>query len=415
MGNTTPKILMVTYGSVRDVTRILNEGKALVEAGYHITVLGAPREGFQSIPASETLQGMDILLMPLITRIHPVELFGAFWRLLRADIGQTTAVMPKGRSSIRTSINIVLFNLWLLRIGWRFKVTIIHCHEIWPLFAAWMLSRSRSALIYDSWESAPNLYPGGFRKALVIRLEKWLIRKVDKVITVGERLKRELLSAGAKQVEIVGNWKQLSAFEASPEKVSEVKSRLNLIPDQLVILYIGFLFPHREILPLLEAVKQSPDVVLLIGGRGDLENEVIDASKTSSNIIWLGWVQQEEVPVYTAIADVIYCCLDPNVSATYYAMPNKIFEAFAGGKVMLARKDVGEFGEVLENTQTGYLINNVQPDTLLEAFERLKKPDLMHQLQQNILKVRDQYDWPIAEKRLLELYADLLGKKPESR
>ena len=48
----------------------------------------------------------------------------------------------------------------------------------------------------------------------LVRLENFFIRRIDLLITVGEKLRRHFAERGARHSVVVGNWKRLERFLA---------------------------------------------------------------------------------------------------------------------------------------------------------------------------------------------------------
>jgi glycosyltransferase involved in cell wall biosynthesis len=155
-------------------------------------------------------------------------------------------------------------------------------------------------------------------------------------------------------------------------------------------------------------VSAQPEVTLLISGEGVLKDKVLEAADQSPNIRWLGWLTIEAIGFYTALADVVYYSINPDQSPqANYSTPNKLFEALAAGKAMIARRGVGEIGEILEQTGAGLLLDEITSESLQEAFRQLENPETLKALQECSKAARNTYHWGEAEKRLLTLYAEL--------
>jgi glycosyltransferase involved in cell wall biosynthesis len=404
-------VLMLVNTHVYDDPRVISEGASLAQAGYNVRIIGAARQG--GLPVQDTIRGMNVLLTPMVTEARPLPLLRALWRWLRGDIGKITQTPQSPKTNM---VSFLFFNLWALRVGMKMPADIIHAHDLSPLPVAWLLARWRRApLIYDAHESAPDFYTG-LKGRLVAKLEKALIGKPDAVITVGERLARALRERGAKRVIVIGNWKRLEQFTLDAQRLETKCHELGLERKQLVISYIGALETDRAIQPLLDAVEQSPNVTLLMGGRGSQQAAVEAAANRSRNIRWLGWVDMAEIPTYTHLSDAVYYCLsisqdsqaDLNVDNNYYSTPNKLFEAFAAGKAIIARRGIGEIGEILEQIPAGILLDEVTPKTLKAAFKQLENPATLKRLQEAALAAREHYHWGMAEERLRQLYDELI-------
>ena len=63
------------------------------------------------------------------------------------------------------------------------------------------------------------------------RLENFLIRRIDLLITVGEKLRRHFAERGARHSVVVGNWKRLGDFSRTEQQNLEVRRQLG-IPDE---------------------------------------------------------------------------------------------------------------------------------------------------------------------------------------
>ncbi len=404
-----PLILMLSYSHIYDDPRVVPMGAALVNAGYRVQVIGlALHDGF---PIQGMAQGMDIILTPLpYGRL--VDLLRACGRLLRGDLREVAS--PPVRRANKFSA--LLFNLWALRLGLSLKPAAIHCHTHAPLPGAWLLARwHRVPLVYDSTESVPDYldeFPNTLMNRLVRQIEAAVVRRAEVIITVGERLAASLRERGARDVEIIGSWKRLEEYQIAPDILQAERDKLGLAHNKLIIAYFGNLHPERSLQPLLEAVADMPDVELLISGKGLLENQVIKASENNLNIHWLGWIPLNRLPLYTRLADAVYYCLDPQVThQAYYSTPNKLFEGFAAGCAIIARRDVGEIGEIVADTGSGVLLDEVTSATLKAAFKQLQSVEWLQALQQAAQAAGERYNWKIAEQKLQTLYQRLTSAR----
>ena len=185
----------------------------------------------------------------------------------------------------------------------------------------------------------------GWIKRCIRGLERFLIRRAHAVITVGDLLAAELQQRGARRTWVVGNWKDPADFAVSSDEATAVRSDLGL-DDGLVVTYVGWLNADRGIGQLLEAVADLPDAHLVIGGDGPFAPEVARSAAACTRIHTLGYVDPVKVPVYTAIADVIYYGLDASNPNVAFSAPNKLFEALAAGKAVVCNR-CGEIGRIV--------------------------------------------------------------------
>ncbi len=391
---------MLANTHVRDDPRVMPEAASLARAGYAVCVLGAARVGGRA--TCETAQGVRIINLPMVTGGQPLRLLRELWRVLRGKLPPTTA----GQGYVNNSrLATIFFTLWALRIGLRLPAVVVHCHDIAQLPPGWVLARiKRRRLVYDAHDDAADYYG-----KIGSTLEQLFIRRADVVITVGERLAEKLRQRGGRRVVVIGNWKNLAEYDQANPRIAALRQSLHL-DQQLTICYYGTLNHIRYLPELLQAVEQSPEVTLLISGKGPFSAEVMAAAERAPNIRWLGWLSLEELPLYTLAADVVYCCINPDVFVQApYVVPNKLFEAFAAGKVILAKRGVGEMAEILEKIPAAVMLDDVTPETLKQALRELQHPATRQRLQDGAQQGRDQYNWGMAEERLYALYADLLN------
>jgi hypothetical protein len=306
---------------------------------------------------------------------------------------------------------LLFYNLWVLRLAFAERPDAIHCQEHQPLPAAWLAARVlRVKLVYDSHENTSlNRADIGFKGGMTIRIERFFLSRVDAVITVGERLAQFLRDRGARRVVVVGNWKRLDDFRVSGDELSALRLELGLANSPLVISYFGWLDETRDIRPLLDAIALTPDVHLLIAGRGKLEADVEQAGQKASNIHWLNWLPLDRVPLYTLLSDVVYCCMNPSLRQLEFQMPNKLFDAFVARKAIIARQTAGEMTDLLERYPAGVVLEDVTVESLQAAFRLLQDPPRLREYQAQAEAGGREYNSDVAANRLEELFGDLLG------
>lgn len=403
-------ILMAGNTYVPDDPRIIFAAESLQNMGYTVTLIGAARQRDGTVQVLQHIRGVNTIITPQMRSHHIVELARQMWQVITGRLPPTTVAHARYRTS---RMSFLLFNLWVLRIGLGVPVDVVHCHDLSPLPGSWLLARlKRARLIYDAHENAPTIY-GGRKGAFIARLERWLLPRANVVISAGMRLQQALEQRGARKVVHIGNWKRLDDYAVTREDIEAIRDELQIDDDDLVIVYIGTIDPSREIYPLLDAIKESPDVHLVIGGAGQLVDDVIEAAKHYPNIHWLRWVDVNRVPLYTTLADSLYCCLDVSTytEKNYFApAANKLFEGFAAGVPLIARRGVNEMGDILEDVGSGILLDEVTPESVCGAFQKLRDPLIAQNLRANALTARNQYNWGMAEQRLAQIYAELLSQ-----
>ena len=373
-----PTIAMLLDNAFRPDPRVANEARSLAGAGYRVLLFAWDRAGDR--PAREDWHGVEIRRLG-----------------------------PRSRHGLGSRQMIYLALFWW-HCFWRLigrEVDAIHCHDFNTLPLGWLLAAlKRCRLVYDAHESyadmlAENVAP--WIKAAIVGVERLLCRRTDAALTVGSLLEAELRRRGARHTWVVGNWKRLDEFAFEGKAVADRRHELGL-NGSLLVTYIGWLNADRGIVPLLEAVEAREGISLLVGGDGPSADDVRAAVERCPRIRYLGFVNPAEIPLYTAMADVIYYGLDSaNVNASYSA-PNKLFEALAAGRALVCNR-IGEIGRIVDDEACGRVVEELTRDALADALDQLRDPERLAACQAAAREAGDErYNWSKAEERLLDLY-----------
>lgn len=369
--------------------RPYREALALVRAGYQVTILCWDRG--EGLPLSETLDGIKI------ERIR-----------LRST---------HGRGSTQAFF---LPILWMKMVTLLFRKgpDILYCHDFDTLPAglfARMLSPWKK-VIFDSHEVFSRMLGSNVSaplKRFVAWLEKKLVPMADHVVVTCPAMKRFYEPYGVKAMTEIGSWKDPEDYCFPAGILEEEKEKLG-IRGQLVIAYIAQLGPDRIIAPLLAAVSKDPGLFLIVGGTGVQQGLVEKAAAMAPNIRYLGYVKEDKVRFYTALADVIYYGYDKFAGMAECNSPNKLFEALAAGKAFLGG-DFGQMGEVLKEESCGIVLNEFTEQSIGEALSRLKGKEILSAFQKNAKAAAlRKYNWGTVER---SLFSVLEGAKcgPETR
>lgn len=376
------KVLMLLTNCFDPDPRVHMEARTLTEHGDRVTILGWDRDVKR--PREERIEDIRV------QRIH-----------LRSTHGRGTAQVP------------FLLAFWALALieGLRQDFDVVHCHDLDTLPLGLVLGRiRRKKVVFDAHESFPDMLagnvPNGLRKVLRL-MEDILVRRVDALLTVGELLRREYQGRGARATYVVGNWKRLEDYALSAQQAIEERRRLGIPDDKLVITYIAWLSQERRLGALLEAVEKGQGIFLLIGGDGPLREEVQRRSRDRRNIRYLGYVDPSQVPLYTAVADVIYYGFDPANPNAQYSAPNKLFEALAAGKAVITGR-FGEIADIVQRERCGLCLPSLTRENIADAFQTLRQRGILKCYQQNAERAgQERYNWPRAAQELLRAYERL--------
>jgi len=210
-------------------------------------------------------------------------------------------------------------------------------------------------------------------------LERQVLGKCDKLITVSDFLKQEFEQLGAKgkSYAIYNGFDSSDYLQNEPNLPKENK--------KFVISYIG-LFPGlSNPINLWKNLKQIFDSnkdfknVLKIVLVGNIDNSILQDLEENDlmNFVELkGIVSHNEAVEFQKTSDLLLLCI-PNVENSKGILTGKLFEYLASEKPIIAFGDVkGDVAQILKETQAGELFSYQENDKisefLLQTFEAFK-------------------------------------------
>lgn len=376
-------VAMLVSNACAPDRRVLREAQALAGQGHHVTVIAWDREGHQ--PAQEILAGIPI------ERIGVTSGYGLGLRRL----GQWPAF---ARQALRR----------LRRQDW----DAIHCHDLDTLPIGYLHTRRQTAsvpLIFDAHESYPDLvspWLPGWAVGALRRVERFLARRVDAVVTVGDLL-ADHYRQWARCVVVVRNCQAPAPTLADP---AALRHQWGLDTVELLVCYIGGFTRGRVLLPLLEAIKADPALGLVLVGEGPQAPLLLEAAGSADRILYLGRrVPPDQVVNIMRSCDVVYYGLRPDFPNNRFSAPNALYSALEAGRPLLTT-DVGEIARVVRDEGCGILLTAPTAEALSAGLARLRVPQVREAMADSARRAAEtRYNWAAAEAELLQLYRQLWG------
>jgi glycosyltransferase involved in cell wall biosynthesis len=374
-------ITMLLSNAFRPDPRVEREAFALVHAGYQVSVLAWDRQA--EFPHKEIRDGVSIDRIQSIRSGYgsgPRQIFflPRFWD-----------------KAIQRIVSL--------------KPDLVHCHDLDTLYAGIKVKKHIGCpVIYDAHEDYPtlmSLYLPWIMLPFLSYFENRLLLSVDHIITASSELSKKFRNQVDLPITTIGNFQSLKPYTVLQEMdILKAREDLGLSPQDYVVAYIGGFTKNRELLPLIDAIKEMPNVKLLLWGDGYQRNAVESAIINIPNIHYYGWLPAEKVPLYTSLADVIYYCLDSNYPGAVFNAPNTLSNAMAAGRPIIANP-IGDLGQIIKETNCGLLIDNVTPTNIKMAINQLRDPVLKAQLGLNGKKAAiEKYNSTTTDQLLLQIY-----------
>lgn len=262
----------------------------------------------------------------------------------------------------------------------------------------------RRPLVFDSHEYFPEVPEVAHRtvvKSIWLLAEKLFIPTVDKAYTVCSSIANIYTDKYRKHFDVVRNLPLASRQEIMTKAIDD---------ERFVILYQGAINMGRGILETLDAMLLVDNVLLVIIGDGDQVAEVrckIDQLKLHDKVHMLGKIPFSQLPAYTCSANAGLCLLENRGLNYYYSLPNRVFD-FALAGVPIIASDFPEISAVVGGYGTGVLVQDLKPQSIVNAINRLKDDAEFYQLTvKNALSASKKLVWEKEESVLKAIFQSL--------
>lgn len=332
---------------------VLELCRGLVAQGVELEVV-APHAG--GVPRCEQVEGMKVRRF--------VYLFPPSWQRVAYGGGIPTNL----RQSWVARLQVPLFLVGFWWRAWRSgrRAELIHCHWTICGLVGYLVARRGCPLVLSVRGSDINLLKGG----LMGRLNRWIYRRMDRIIAVSQDIAAKLEQAGVprEKIRMVYNGVD-SRFR--PRDQHPARAELGL-PDQVfVLLFVGLLVPVKGLEVLLQALERLADPLLycVLVGSGPLEAELkaqVQVRGLVSQVLFAGIQPTERIPLWMNAADLLVL---PSFSE---GRPNVVLEAQASSLPVIATR-VGGTPELIRDGETGLLVESGDPEQLARAITRLQQ------------------------------------------
>lgn len=376
------KVVSVVMNNFKNDTRVLKEAITLKNNYFDVKVL-ALHDGKSSLKEYDVVSGINVHRFFLKTKNLPKSLV---YQLLKYCEFFYKAVKECK------------------------KADIIHCNDLQPLpvaAAVKMFSCGKIKIVYDAHEYETEVKGlTGIRKTLAKILERFLIKFVDKVITVND-------SIAEKYVEMYGINKPCIVLN-SPNKLTVTekndifREKFNIPKKNKIFLYQGGFSKGRGIEILLETFANIDieNVCIVFMGYGELEDKIKEYAGKYKNIFYHEAVAPQVLLNYTVSADYGISLIENVCLNYYYCLPNKFFEYSMAGLPVIC-SDFPVMNSFIQKHGAGTLANPDDKISIIASIKNIMTKDYKV-LSQNARNMALANSWEEQEKVLINLYKDLI-------
>lgn len=257
--------------------------------------------------------------------------------------------------------------------------------------------------------------------AILERLELFLYRRADAVISVTHAFRRNLIERGidGDKIHVVTNGVDTSRLV--PMQKDAVLERELHLQEKFVAGYIGTHGMAHALDTVLEAARllalaaDADDIRILMLGdgarRGELKARV--ESEGLDNILFLESVPREQVARYWSLLDASIIHLKRS-ELFKKVIPSKLFECMAMG-IPVVHGVEGESADIVRETGIGLTIAPEDPEALANALRRLRDDrSLSRKMRERGPMAARGYDRRVLAGRMLDILDELSSARREA-
>lgn len=280
----------------------------------------------------------------------------------------------------------------------RFKPDIIHTHT----FKAGFLVRlkARKTPVIHSFHGHHLYDPefGFFKRNVLNVIERVLAPRADAIITIGKRVRDELLAVH------IGKREQYTAIAPGiqplePRDEHIVRNRFGFKSDEILVVWLGRFTEVKRPDRVIEIARQLPGVRFVMAGGGEMFDQVKNSAP--SNVTFVGYQDKNDM---WCIADIALCTSDSE------GMPLALIEAQMAG-VPVVSTDVGSVSEIVEDKVSGRLTSRdsaALTEALKEVLDSIKISDSMGEAARE--RATREFSTEVMAQAHADLYREILGK-----
>jgi glycosyltransferase involved in cell wall biosynthesis len=241
----------------------------------------------------------------------------------------------------------------------KFKPFVFELRDIWPASITAVGAMGRSLPI-----------------RILEKVEMFLYKRADKIISVTHSFKTELVDRGVNgdKIDVVLNGVDLTKYTPVNSKDKCFAEEFDL-RDKFVVGYIGthgMAHALDKVVEAAELITDIKDVRILFAGGGAAKAAIqkLVKQKNLDNIVFIPRQAKETMPRLWALCDVSLISLkDADLFKT--VIPSKIFEAMGMGLPMIASVPLGEASTIILESGAGVVIPPENPTKLAEIILEL--------------------------------------------
>lgn len=292
-----------------------------------------------------------------------------------------------------------------------------------PIFLCKILKISSivevNGIVLDELKVNPNSQSFAYRvfSYLALRSEKFNYRYCDRIVSVTDKLKDELVrlySIPENKIHVINNGANTDVFK--PLDLEQTKSRLKLENSKKYVCFVGNLAAWQGVEFLIRAspliLEKCPDARFLIVGDGVMKDSLMKITlelRLSDKFIFTGRIPYENVPLYINAADVCVAPFIKERNSKIGLSALKTYEYLACGKPIVA-SSISGVRDLIESSGGGVSVAPENPEELAAAVVKLLLDENSRVLMGDKGRryVVENHSWDGVARKILDMCKDII-------
>ena len=208
--------------------------------------------------------------------------------------------------------------------------------------------------------------------AILRVLIRLYLRRADRVVAIGETMRRRLEAKGvpSERISVIPNWVDTDAIH--PEPVENAWAREQELAGRFVVMHSGNVGHAQNLDVLVRATTFLRDLddlaVVVIGGGARLhELQELAAVLETDTVQFMGYQPRERLSESLSAAHLHFVGLAAGLAG--YVVPSRLYGILAAGRPVLVSADAdSETAQVVERVGCGIVVPPGRPDLVAEAL-----------------------------------------------
>jgi colanic acid biosynthesis glycosyl transferase WcaI len=366
-GDGKPRLLVLNqyyWPGVEATAHLLHQLCSMLVEEFEVTVITGmlPLEGVG--PGTTVVEGVKVVRVPSTSYERS--------RLLLRGLNYLTYLMQSLRVGLRQPRPDVILCMtdppMLADIGLilarRFRVPIVVAsQDVFPEVAV-ELRRLENPLLVG----------------ILRKLVEFYLARADRVIAIGETMKRRLEAKGAppSRLRVIPNWVETSVI--TPQPKDNQWSREQGLAGRFVVMHSGNVGHAQDLDALIRAatfLRDLDDLTVAIIGTGARHAELVAVAERleTDSVRFLPYQPRELLSMSLSAADVHIVGLARGLSG--YVVPSRLYGVMAAGRPVIVAADAdSETALLVESVGCGVVVEPGRPDLLAAAIRRVRDGEL---------------------------------------